>query len=94
MSFTQQDLENLSKLARITITEEEKPKMLADIQSILGYVSEINEVTDTPLRGEEVFYNVVREDVITRLPGSHTEEILREAPLTSGEYVQVKQVLK
>lgn len=94
MSFTQQDLDNLSRLARITISEEEKPKMLSDIQSILGYVSEINEVTDVVVRGEEVFYNVVREDVITREPGSHTGEILREAPLTSGDYVQVKQVLK
>lgn len=94
MSFTEQDLDNLSKLARITISAEEKPKMLLDIQSILGYVSEINEVTDAVVRGEEDFYNVVREDVITREPGSHTKEVLREAPEVVGDYVKVKQVLK
>lgn len=94
MSFTEQDLDNLSKLARITISQEEKPKMLQDIQSILGYVSEINEVTDEVTRGEEMFYNVVREDVITREPGSHTKEVLREAPEVEGDYVKVKQVLK
>lgn len=94
MSFTEQDLDNLSKLSRITISPEEKPKMLQDIQSILGYVSEINDVTDEVVRGEEAFYNVMREDVITREPGSHTQEILREAPEVQGEYVKVKQVLK
>lgn len=94
MSFTEQDLDNLSRLSRITISGEEKPKMLQDIQSILGYVSEINDVTDEVVRGEEAFYNVVRDDVITREPGSHTQEILREAPETEGDYVKVKQVLK
>ena len=94
MSFTEQDLDNLSKLARITISTEEKPKMLADIQSILGYVSEINETEGEAVRGEEVFFNVVREDVITRDPGSHTKEVLREAPEIQGDYVKVKQVLK
>ena len=94
MSFTEQDLDNLSKLSRITSSSEEKPKMLLDIQSILGYVSEINDVTDEVTRGEEAFYNVMREDVITREPGSHTQELLREAPEVQGEYVKVKQVLK
>jgi aspartyl/glutamyl-tRNA(Asn/Gln) amidotransferase C subunit len=103
MSFTEQELDNLSKLARITISAEEKPKMLLDIQSILGYISEINEVSSLSsstnmqgdvIRKEENFYNVVREDVITREPGSHTKEMLREAPEVQGDYVKVKQVLK
>jgi aspartyl/glutamyl-tRNA(Asn/Gln) amidotransferase C subunit len=94
MSFTEQDLDNLSKLSRITISPEEKPKMLQDIQSILGYISEINEVTGEATRGEESFYNVVREDIITNNPGSHTPALLREAPETQGDYVKVKQVLK
>jgi aspartyl/glutamyl-tRNA(Asn/Gln) amidotransferase C subunit len=94
MSFTEQDLDNLSRLARITITAEEKPKMLVDIQSILGYISEINEVTGEATHIEGAFNNIVRDDVITREPGSHTEALLREAPEVQGEYVKVKQVLK
>jgi aspartyl/glutamyl-tRNA(Asn/Gln) amidotransferase C subunit len=103
MQFTEQDLDNLSKLARITISKEEKPKMLLDIQSILGYVSEINKVSSSSsltdkqgdvVRGEESFFNVVREDVITRESGSHTKRILAEAPEVKGDYVKVKQVLK
>lgn len=94
MSFTEQDLDNLSKLARITITEEEKPKMLLDIQSILGYVSEINTTEGQSIKRQEVFFNVVREDVITRESGSLSKELLAEAPEVVDTYVKVKQVLK
>jgi aspartyl/glutamyl-tRNA(Asn/Gln) amidotransferase C subunit len=94
MSFTEQDLDTLSKLSRITLTEEEKPKMLLDIQAILGYISEINEVEGNLSRGEETLFNVVREDIVTRGTGSHTQELLREAPATKDGYVQVMQVLK
>lgn len=94
MSFTEQDLDNLSKLARITITEEEKPKMLLDIQSILGYVSEINTVEEVAVRGEEEFFNVVREDVVTNQSGSLSKDLLAEAPEAVNDYVKVKQVLK
>lgn len=94
MSFTREDLDNLSQLARITVKEEEKDKMLADMQAILGYVSEINEVSGDVERIKGSHYNIVREDVITREPGSHTEAILHEAPETEDGYVKVAQVFK
>ena len=94
MNFTELDLDNLSRLARITITDEEKPKMLADMQAILGYISEINEISGEVVRGEETLCNVVREDVITNETGSNTEAILANAPKVKNGYVEVEQVLK
>ena len=94
MSFTEQDLDNLSKLARIDITPEEKPKMLADMQAILGYISEINEVQGELVRGQEAIFNVVREDVVTRETGSNTDAVLANAPSVKDNYVKVEQVLK
>jgi aspartyl-tRNA(Asn)/glutamyl-tRNA(Gln) amidotransferase subunit C len=94
MSFTELELDNLSKLARIDITEEEKPQMLLDMQAILGYISEINEVEGKEERGEESVFNVVREDLVTRETGSNTEVILAEAPSVKDGYVKVEQVLK
>ena len=94
MNLTQEDLETLSRLARIDIAPEEKQKMLQDMQAILGYVSEINEVQGESVRGEEVVYNVVRDDVVTHESGSLTEAILAEAPTTKNGYVKVEQVLK
>jgi aspartyl-tRNA(Asn)/glutamyl-tRNA(Gln) amidotransferase subunit C len=94
MSLTLEDLENLSQLARISIKEDEKEKMLHDMQAILGYVSEINDIEGERSTGTESVYNVVREDVITHETGSNTDALLAEAPLVQDGYVQVEQVLK
>jgi aspartyl/glutamyl-tRNA(Asn/Gln) amidotransferase C subunit len=94
MNFTEKDLDNLSQLARIDIDPSEKEKMLADMQSILGYVSEINNVKGERVYGEESVFNMTREDSITRESGSNTEVLLGEAPSTKNGYVKVGQVLK
>ena len=94
MSLTEQDLGNLSTLARINIAPGEKEKMLADMQAILGYVSEINEVQGEISRGGEDVFNVVREDVVTHAPGTNTDAILANAPKVKDGYVEVEQVLK
>lgn len=94
MTFTEQDLTNLSHLARIDIHEDEKAQMLHDMQAILGHVSEINDIEGTLSHGNEEVYNVVREDVITRSTGAHTDAILANAPKVTEGYVEVEQVLK
>ena len=94
MSFTELELDNLSKLARIDILPDEKQKMLLDMQAILGYISEINSIEGELVRGEEDVFNVVREDSITRETGSNTVTILANAPKVKDGYVEVEQVLK
>lgn len=94
MSFTKEDLANLSLLARISVTPKEEEKMLHDMQAILGYVSEINEVSGDVKRAKGTHYNIVREDIVTHEIGSNTEAVLAEAPETEDGYVKVAQVLK
>lgn len=94
MVFTEQDLDNLSELARIDIAPEEKQKMLTDMQAILGYVSEINSVEGNVEKEKEEIFNVVREDVITCETGLNTKMLIDDAPATENEYVKVEQVFK
>lgn len=94
MKFTENDLDTLSSLARIDIEKNEKSQMLADMQAILGYISEINEIEGALSSGDEQLYNVVREDVVTRESGASTKAILDNAPATKDGYVEVMQVLK
>ncbi len=94
MSFTKEDLATISSLARISVTPEEEEKMLHDMQAILGYISEINEVSGDVERVKGTHYNIVREDTITHDVGSNTDAVLREAPETEDGYVKVAQVLK
>lgn len=94
MNFTEAELDNLSTLSRITISPEEKPKMLKDMQAILGYISEINEVEGIASSPDITHINVVREDVVTNPSGEKTGALLEEAPKTKNGYVEVMQVLK
>lgn len=94
MSFTKEDLANIATLARITVTKEEEEKMLHDMQAILGYVSEINEVSGDMERTKGSHYNMVREDTITHPTGSNTKALLEESPAIEDGYVKVEQVLK
>lgn len=94
MLFTENELDNLSKLARVDIAEEEKAKMLQDMQAILGYVSEINSIEGELESGKELVFNIVREDVVTRETSSLTDALLANAPNVKDGYVEVQQVLK
>jgi aspartyl/glutamyl-tRNA(Asn/Gln) amidotransferase C subunit len=94
MQFTEKDLDTLSALARIKVSDEEKKKMLEDMQSILGYISEINSVSGDIKRTQADVRNVLRDDVVTNETGSNTQAILDEAPGRVGDYVKVAQVMK
>lgn len=104
MKFTQNDLDNLSSLARITIKDDEKEEMIASMKAILGYVGEINSASaessgeTSPLSFENYsktnnLVNIVREDVVTNETGSNTDALLANAPATEDGYVKVAQVL-
>lgn len=94
MTFTEADLDTLSKLARITVLQEEKAKMLVDMQAILAYISEINEVQGVIKAEKGPLRNVTREDIVTWATGSNTDAILANAPAVENGYVEVTQVLK
>ncbi len=90
----QKDVEKLASLARIEIPENEKKEFLDNLQSILGYVSQIQEVAGTmPERTVGTLHNVVREDTSPRESGTYTEKILQEAPATQDGFLKVKQIL-
>lgn len=90
-----QDVERLATLARIELTEEEAASFATEITSILGYVSEIDEITGNTSGEKQVgaVYNVLREDSNSHEGGTYTEDILGEAPDRVGRYIQVKKIL-
>ena len=89
------DIEHLAKLSRIALSDEEISALTKDITSILGYVSEIEEITGSEETKKEVgaLYNVMREDDNPHEPGIYTEDLLNCAPERSGQYIKVKKIL-
>lgn len=90
-----EDIEHLAKLSRIAVSEEESVSLAEDMSSILGYVSEIDEITGEKLGEKEVgpLFNVMREDGEPHPAKVYTEDLLSLAPLRDGQYVKVKKIL-
>lgn len=88
------DVEILAKLARIELKEDEKKELLSDMDSILGYVKQIEnaEVDIQPSMLNSENYNVWRKDEIQSREFSH-ELIMRQFPDSQDGFLKVKKIL-
>lgn len=94
--LTKDDVNNLANLARVDLTEEEKDKLQKDMESILGYISELQKapnVTESHQSGSYHLKNVMRSDDNPYDPGVNTEKILEEAPKRRDNLFAVKKIL-
>ena len=91
--ITNSDVENLVQLARIELSEKEVEKLTKEVDSILGYVSQVQKVGADLKPEVSDLKNVMREDIQTNEPGQYTESILKNAPMREGNYLKVKKVL-
>ena len=86
------DVENLAELARIELTEEEKKEILSDMESILGYVKQIEEVKVEDVEANNEPYNVWREDVLE--PRDFSPQLIKEQfPDAQDGFLKVKKIL-
>lgn len=90
------DIDNLANLARIALSETEKDKLQKDMESILGYIGELQKapgLTEEHVPENYYLRNVMREDVEPFESGTNTEAILSQAPKRRGDYFVVKKIL-
>lgn len=99
--ISNEELKNLSKLARINIKDEELLELSKDINSILDYVGQITQIdpSTTELRSgygagaDKNLINIMREDKNPHKGGEFSDDLLKEAPDTKDGYVKVKKIL-
>lgn len=95
MALTADDVNQIARLARLSLSENEAESFAGSLNGILDYVQKIDEV-DTggvePTLRVARLSNVVREDRVE--PSLSTEEALSNAPDKSGEYFRVPRVLE
>ena len=90
-----EDIEKLAALSRVLLREDEKKRLVSEIESILGCVSEIQHVVgDAQIAHEKpALRNVMREDSDAHERGTYSEALLREALEKEGSLVRVKKIL-
>ena len=95
MSVDKATVRRIAKLARIALPEERVEPMMAEMNSILGWIEQLQEVD---IAGVEPMTSVVtqklkmREDVVTA--GGDAAAILVNAPQTEDGFFVVPRVLE
>jgi aspartyl-tRNA(Asn)/glutamyl-tRNA(Gln) amidotransferase subunit C len=86
------DVENLAELARIELNEDEKKEILKDMEGILAYVKQIEEVELSDSKTHIEAKNIWREDIL--VPREFSRElILKQFPDSQDGFVKVKKIL-
>ncbi len=95
MSLEPATVRRIAKLARIRVEDSEVAVLQTELNAILGYVEQLNEVDVTgiePLSGGAQMAMRLREDIVT--DGEIPELILANAPDRIGEFFAVPKVVE
>ena len=88
------DVRKVAKLARLNLPDDKIATYTDQLESILGYVSQLEQVDTTGVpettRAVEVT-NVTRQDGVDPTPVR--EEILNQAPQREGDFFRVPKIL-
>ena len=97
MRITKKDVEHVARLARLALTEEEKERYTAQLESILEYIDKLNQLDTSqvpPTTHVLPLSNVWREDIAEPTRLGLAEDILKNAPESEGSYFKVKKVIE
>jgi aspartyl-tRNA(Asn)/glutamyl-tRNA(Gln) amidotransferase subunit C len=95
MSVDIETVRRVARLARIAVTAEEAERMSGELNQILGFVEQLNEVD---VSGVEPMTSVIpmdikkRPDVIT--DGGKADDIVANAPATAEDFFLVPKVVE
>jgi aspartyl-tRNA(Asn)/glutamyl-tRNA(Gln) amidotransferase subunit C len=87
------DIEHVAKLARLTLTDEEKGRLRSQLGVILEHAAKVGEVAaaDVPPTASPIpLANVLRDD--EPQPPLPVEEALRNAPEREGDRFRVPRI--
>lgn len=95
MSLDPATIRRIARLARIHVNADEIPRLQAELNGILGWIEQLNEVDVTdvaPLTGAAQMALKMREDAVTE--GGDPRPVLANAPARSGDYFTVPKVVE
>ena len=88
-------IDNLSELARLEFSPEDKAAIRTDLQRMIQFVEKLNELDTTgvtPLLHMSSESDILREDRLQ--PSISREQALSNAPATDGAYFEVPKVIR
>ncbi|MEO6938896.1 MAG: Asp-tRNA(Asn)/Glu-tRNA(Gln) amidotransferase subunit GatC [Candidatus Kapaibacterium sp.] len=94
---TKKDVENVARLAKLEFSDSELDSMTSELNSVLGYIDQLEELDVTnvaPLENmnEQVEVSVLRMDKVG--PSLTVNEALQNAPKAADNYFLVPKVIQ
>ena len=95
MKVTDELIDHLANLSRLSFKPEEKEAVRIDLEKMISFIEKLKEVDTTgvePLLFMSDEVTVLREDVVE---GSISQEVaLQNAPVTDGKFFKVPKVIR
>lgn len=103
-NVTLEDVERVAELANLDLAEHEKPRMQRDLNAILGYVAQLNELDTAGVEpmaqvsdllshsADSGIETALRADVPR--PSLDRARVMAEAPDTDGVFFRVPKVIE
>jgi len=95
LKITDKQLDHIARLARLKLTDEERTRLIKDLDDIVGYVEKLNEIdvdgikpTSHALEQKNVF---LAPDAAHPL---HAADVLKNAPLRHRDFFDIPRVIE
>ena len=95
MSGDQETVRRIARLARIAIADEDVPHLQGELNAILAFVEQLNEVEVEgvePMTSVNPMVMKKRQDEVT--DGGYPDKIVRNAPATEDSFFLVPKVVE
>ena len=95
MSVDKETVKRVARLARIAVSDEEAESLTGDLNTILGFVEQLNEVDVTgvePMTAVVAMDMKMRADVVT--DGEKADKVLANAPGGADPFFVVPKVVE
>jgi len=91
--ITADEIKKLAHLSRIEVTDEEVAQYAQDLESILGYVDQVNNVDVSSVDAAQLQVNSFRLDENPHESGQYIEPLLADAPASQDGFYKVPKIL-
>jgi aspartyl-tRNA(Asn)/glutamyl-tRNA(Gln) amidotransferase subunit C len=95
MSVDQATVKRVARLARLKVKDEDLPKLAGELNSILGWIEQLNEVDVSkvePLTSVVSMKMKMRKDEVT--DGHYPQKIVANAPAQDDSFFMVPKVVE
>ncbi len=92
--ITKEIILNISKLARIEMSEKEIEKITRSFDPIMEMIDQVNSVDlEEGVQRNFKLKNIMREDILKSYSSENKKEIIKEFPKLQNNYLKTKKIL-